>query len=93
MNMKDHLESCERKARQIKSDYPGVGLTKRKDIAAQMQGFKHYTALKKLYELLGPDTSPSRLAIVMAGGDERDCPYRSVNTSFVSKWSTAKPVS
>lgn len=93
MLMKDHLNACERKARQIKSDYPDLGLTKRKDVAAKMQGFKHYTSLKKLYELLGPDKSPSRIEIVMAGGNERECPYRSVDSSFVSGWSTAEPVS
>jgi hypothetical protein len=93
MNMKDHLAECERKARQIKSDYPDAGLTKRRDIAAQLQGFGHYTSLKKLYELLGPDKSPSRLEIVMAGGNERECPYRSIDASFVSGWSAAEPVS
>ncbi|WP_345009461.1 hypothetical protein [Pseudaeromonas paramecii] len=90
--MKDHIESCKRKAHQIKSDYPELSYVKRLDVAAKAQGFKHYTALKKLYDLLGPDKSPSHLAIVEAGGDPALSPYQMVSKRYVDGWSQAKPV-
>ncbi len=88
MNMQNHLDSCKRKARQIKQDHPELPFTKRLDIAAQQQGFKHYTSLINLYKLLGKDVSPTEIAIVMARGDQRDCPYRSVGVNIGMSWSS-----
>lgn len=89
MKMQDHLDTCKRRARQIKSDYPDKGYNERLSVAAQEQGFRHYTTLRKLYDLLGPDQTPSRLAITRAGGDASESPYRSVSREFELSWTNS----
>lgn len=88
MKMKDHHSNCQRRARQIKSDYPEVSYTRRLDIAAKEQGFKHYTSLRKLLILLGPDGTPSSIAIAMAGGHSNDSPYRNVGIAVSIGWTS-----
>jgi hypothetical protein len=92
MNMQDHSDSCKRQARQLKKDFPQLGYNKRLDLAAQNQGFKHYTSLNNLLKLLGPDKSPSTIQIVLAGGNEKDCPYKTVGSYTSISWSKAAPV-
>ncbi|HBG31532.1 hypothetical protein [Sinimarinibacterium flocculans] len=91
MNMQQHLDTCKRRAHQIKADHPSLGYMKRLDIAAQEQGFKHYTVLQKLFKLLGPDAAPSRIAIVRAGGNESDSPYRQLTAGVGIAWRSATP--
>lgn len=93
MNMQQHLDTCKRRARQIKADRPDLGYMKRLDIAAQEQGFKHYTALQNLFKLLGPDVAPSRIAIVRAGGNELDSPYMQLTAGVGIAWRSATPAS
>jgi hypothetical protein len=86
MNMKNHLDTCKRKARQIKNDYPDKCLANRLDTAAQLQGFKHYTSLIALYTLLGENGVPTEMAIINAGGDFRDCPYLMIGSQTSIAW-------
>lgn len=88
MYMKYHLSNCQRRARQIKSDYPESTYTQRLDIAAKEQGFRHFTSLRKLHDLLGPEGTPTEIAITMAGGHSNECPYKSVGTSVGIGWSS-----
>lgn len=81
MIIEDHMSLCKRTARRIKSDHPDDSYTKRLDIAAKRQGFKHYTALKKLHDILEPNTAPSRVEILKAGGNPKDCPYTPVHST------------
>ena len=83
MKMQEHLDSCKKRARQIKSDHPSLGYVKRLDIAAKEQGFKHYTSLNSLYELLGANQEPSRAEIAMAGGNANESPYTLLRTSII----------
>lgn len=92
MNMQNHLDSCKRTARQIKKDYPNLPFSKRLDIAAKQQGFKHYNTLIKLYKLLGPDVSPTTIAIVMARGDQSDCPYNLIENRVGVSWSSTNSI-
>ncbi|MBU2869876.1 hypothetical protein [Colwellia sp. E2M01] len=92
MNMQDHSDSCKRQARQLKKQHPELGYNKRLDLAAKKQGFKHYTSLNNLLKLLGPDKSPSTIQIVSAGGDARECPYKTISTQTSISWSKASPV-
>jgi hypothetical protein len=93
MNMQKHDDICKRRAKQIKSDYPDIIYTKRLDIAAQEQGFKHYTALRNLYKLIGADKSPSQLEIVLAGGNPEDSPYALIHSSATVQWGSGRPLS
>jgi len=93
MNMQKHDDICKRRAKQIKSDYPDIVYTKRLDIAAQEQGFKHYTALRNLYKLIGADKSPSQLEIVLAGGNPEDSPYALIHSSVTVQWGSGRPLS
>ncbi len=90
MLMRQHFSDCKRKARQLKSDYPDLSFTKRLDIAAKQQGFKHYTSLVNLLKLLGNDKSPTEIAIVMAGGNSSDCPYQTIQQVTRVTWSNTK---
>jgi len=91
MNMQQHLDTCKRRAHQMRSDHPSLGYMKRLDYAAQEQGFKHFTALQKLFKILGPDVAPSRIAIVRAGGNESDSPYRQQTSRVDIAWKSAMP--
>ena len=93
MNMKNHSASCKRHARQLKKQYPSLVYNKRLDLAAQIQGFKHFTALSTLLKLLGPDKSPSTIQIVSAGGDPKNSPYNRVTMQVTQSWNKATPVS
>ncbi|WP_421173965.1 hypothetical protein [Aeromonas enteropelogenes] len=93
MNMLQYTHSCKKRARQIAKIQPGLRYTKALDLAAQEQGFQHFTALNKLLKLLGEDGVPSQLAIVLAGGDSRLSPHLSISTTVRSGWSAADPVS
>ncbi len=90
MLMIQHLSDCKRKARQLKSDYPDYSYVERLDIAAKQQGFKHYTSLVSLLKLLGNDKAPTEIAIVMAGGNSSECPYRSIQNVTKVTWSNTK---
>lgn len=92
MNMIEHSNSCKQQARQLKKQYPELVYNKRLDLAAQKQGFKHYTSLNNLLKLLGPDKSPSTIQIVSAGGDARDCPYKTVSTNTSITWNKATQI-
>jgi hypothetical protein len=92
MNMKEHSDSCKKQARQLKKQYPELVHTKRLDLAAQKQGFKHYTSLNNLLKLLGPDKSPSTIQIISVGGDARDCPYKTVSTNTSITWNKATQI-
>jgi hypothetical protein len=88
MHMKDHLSNCQRRARQIKSDYPESTYTQRLDIAAKEQGFRHFTSLRKLHNLLGSEGTPTEIAIAMVGGHSLECPYGSVDIAVGIGWSS-----
>lgn len=92
MNMFQYTHYCKKRARQVAKAQPGLIHTKSLDLAAQELGFQHYTALNKLHKLLGDTGVPSQLAIVMAGGDPRQSPLRSISTSVSSGWSSANAV-
>jgi len=92
MNMLQYTHFCKKRARQIAKAQPGLIHTKSLDLAAQELGFQHYTALKKLQKFLGDTAVPSQLAIVMAGGDPRQSPLRSISTRVSSGWSSANSV-
>jgi hypothetical protein len=84
MRMQEHLNLSKKHARQIKSDYPSLSFVKRLDIAAKKQGFRHYTSLINLYELLGPDREPSRFEIAVVGGNSNESPYRTLSVSITT---------
>lgn len=92
MNMLQYTHFCKKRARQIAKNQRGLIHTKALDLAAQEQGFQHFTALNKLLKLLGEDGVPSQLTIALAGGDSRQSPHLSISTTVGSGWSEADPV-
>lgn len=89
MRMQDHLDSCKRQARKLKSKHPDQSYMRRLEIAAHEQGFRNYKVLVELHKLLGPDQHPSHLAITLAGGRSSDSPYRPVTNTVRLRWTSA----
>ena len=92
MTMQEHLDACKRRAFELKATHPDLKHTKRLDLAAQSLGYAHYTALDKMLKLLGPDIAPSRIAILEAGGNAADSPFRLVTSEFGVGWSNKSGV-
>lgn len=90
MNMFEFDEACRRKAKQIKSDYPTLGLNQRRDIAAKAMGFKHYRSLQKIHKALGDEGVPSSAALVRVGIQCSETPFKQLSASFQVGWSSAK---
>jgi hypothetical protein len=51
MTQKTPKEQCQRRAKQIKNDYPGCSYCQRLNIAAKELGFDNYPALIKSEEV------------------------------------------
>lgn len=93
MNMLQYSLACTRKAKQIKSDYPELGLNQRRDIAAKLLGFKHFRSLQKLHKVLGDEGIPSHTSLIKAGIPESESPMRSLRVSAKIRLSSADTVS
>ncbi|MNS77601.1 hypothetical protein D3C72_1111840 [compost metagenome] len=89
MNMSEFARLCEIKADELSATHPTLKREKLLEFAAQNLGFKHFTSLEDLLELLGPEGVPSEVEILMAGGDPRDTPFQSVGSTVSSGWSEA----
>lgn len=81
MKMIEFVNSCKKRARQLNKEHPNLCYSKRLDLAAKEKGFKHYTSLKNLHKLLGDDQYPSQVAIVGAGGDPDETPYKTLTAT------------
>lgn len=93
MNMFEYSEACTRKAKQIKSDYPDLGLNQRRDIAAKMLGFKHFRSLQIIHKALDDEGIPSHNTLARAGIQASESPLRELRASAALGWSASRAVS